>query len=112
MGGKGEDDKKWYHAARNGSWDALTAILISILPNLEEIHFVGYGNQTSYPFPGAVLERVRHFQDTDPEDIPILDNGFRPADLEGIEEFCSRNSIVQETIWPMHLEKAAKGYAR
>jgi hypothetical protein len=90
MGRKGVDHKKWFYAARNGSWDALAAILISILPNLEEIHFVGYGNQAGYPFLGAVLERVRHFQDTDPKDILILDTGFRLADLERIEEFYAR----------------------
>jgi hypothetical protein len=99
MGWKVEDHKKWYQAARNGSWDTLAAIIISILLNPEEIHFVQYGYSDGYSFLGAVLERVRHFQDMEPKDIPVLDSGFRLADLERNRRIlCSRNPIVPDSI--------------
>lgn len=85
--GQSVDHKKWFHAAKDGSWDALAAIVLSILPNLEEVVFLDYGHPDGYPFLGAVLERAKPFQDMDQADSPVF---VRLADLAGMDDFFAR----------------------
>ncbi|KAH8671832.1 hypothetical protein BGZ60DRAFT_537282 [Tricladium varicosporioides] len=59
-----DESKKWASAIKHGSWDAVTALLLSVLPNLEELEFEGYSyTDTVYPYLTRVLSRAKTDQD-------------------------------------------------
>ncbi|KAH6668981.1 hypothetical protein B0J14DRAFT_154060 [Halenospora varia] len=59
-----DEAAKWGLAIKRGSWDATTAFLLSILPNLEELEFEGYSyTDAVYPYIMRVLSRAKSKQE-------------------------------------------------
>ena len=50
----------WLYGRQN--WDAVTALTLSLLPNLESIDMVAYGSENCYPFIQNVLSRAARLQ--------------------------------------------------
>jgi hypothetical protein len=50
----------WLYGRQN--WDAVTALTLSLLPNLESIDMVAYGSENCYPFIQNVLSRASRLQ--------------------------------------------------
>lgn len=50
----------WLYGCQN--WDAVTALTLSLLPNLESIDMIAYGNENCYPFIQNVLSRAARLQ--------------------------------------------------
>lgn len=51
----------WLYGRQN--WDAVTALTLSLLPNLESIDMLAYGSENCYPFIQNVLSRAARLQD-------------------------------------------------
>jgi hypothetical protein len=56
------DFELWMHRAGNGNWDALAALLLCLLPNLEELILTEYNFDLGYPYVEAVLHRAAKLQ--------------------------------------------------
>ncbi len=59
-----QDIDDWIGLAVNGHWDTLAAVLLCLLPNLEEIEFIEYGNSEGFPYVESVLQRAAQLQET------------------------------------------------
>jgi len=48
----------WYHVLARGSWDAMTALMFHLLPNVQELEFSSWSyTNNEYPFICAALDR-------------------------------------------------------
>lgn len=56
------DFELWARRAANDNWDALAAVLLCLLPNLENFYMVEYGSSDVYPFVEAFLDRAAKLQ--------------------------------------------------
>jgi hypothetical protein len=63
-----EDFDVWTRQMKNGNWDALTALLLCFLPNIEEFNLFEYASVNGYPFIEAVFKRATWLQN---QSLPI-----------------------------------------
>jgi hypothetical protein len=54
---------EWIRLVKLGAWDALMALVLCLVPNIEDIWIRGYGNARSHPLMDRVLNRAAKLQD-------------------------------------------------
>ena len=74
--------RRFWHCVEQGNWDALIALLLCLLPNLQEIRMVRYGDfYDGYPFIETILDRAAKLQDAG-QLSPFLFAKLRRVSLE------------------------------
>lgn len=59
-----DEAKEWIRSIEDGNWEAITALTLSLVPNIHELRFQGWGYEPkeTYPILLRFLSRARDFQ--------------------------------------------------